>query len=77
MVNTDAVLKQFLSQHPQFASAHWDVPHAELTVYFKDNPSEPYCLNDFIRYTPTWHLLTALQAELTGQENKTGKTEKN
>lgn len=58
------VISAFLAENQQFVKVEWLPGHGDLTVRFKDNPGEPFSINEFIRYTPTWLLLEKLIDDL-------------
>lgn len=61
----EQIIADFLKANPQFCKAEWDEEEKDLTVFFADNPTEPCCVHEFLRTTPTWSLLTKLINDLT------------
>lgn len=59
-----SIIGKFLKANPQFCAVDWNVEFQDLTVWFSDNPSEPFCVTEFVKDTPTRVLLEKLIDDL-------------
>lgn len=62
------IIGEFLRENPEFCKAEWDSNYEDLTVWFKNNPQEPYSISEFIKNTPTWILLKKFTNDLRSCE---------